>query len=190
LIDMVPLTVPEQDRRIIQRSFWFLISAGAGVVTGIIGWVLHIAPLICALLGFVAVGSLAFANEQLLRKLYHAWNNRIIRPLSNIATAIILRICHIMIFTATGRTGSRLRLGKNGATLWAERDRGANHTTTLPFPINAAASAPNGWIRMYLRWAVHTRNVWAVFLIPFFCLLRMVSTEEPAAAAGNIYTLF
>ena len=187
---MVPLTVPEQDRRIVQRSFWFLVSLAAGVVTGLLGWALHLVPWICTLLGFIAVGSLAFLNEQLLRKLYHAWNNRIIRPLSNFATAIILRICHILVFTATGKTGSRLRLGRDGITLWSERDRGTNHTTTLPFPINASGPVPNGWIRIYLRWAIRTRNVWAIFLIPFFCLLRMVSTEEPAAASGNIYTLF
>jgi hypothetical protein len=187
---MVPLTVPEQDRRIVQRSFWFLVSLAAGVVTGLLGWALHLVPWIFTLLGFVAAGSLAFLNQQLLRKLYHAWNNRIIRPLSNFATAIILRICHILVFTATGKTGSRLRLGRNGITLWSERDRGTNHTTTLPFPINPSGPVPNGWIRIYLRWAFRTRNVWAVFLIPFFCLLRMVSTEEPTAAAGNIYTLF
>ena len=187
---MAPLTVPEQDRRIVQRSFWFLISAAAGVVGGIFGWALHIAPWICALVGFVAAGSLAFANEQLLRKLYHAWNNRIIRPLSNIGKTIILRICHILIFTATGKTGSRLRLGRDGVTLWVERDRGTNHTTTFPFAFSSTGRAPNGWIRTYLRWTIQTRNLWAIFLIPFFCLLRMVSTEEPAAAAGNIYTLF
>jgi hypothetical protein len=187
---MVPLTVPEQDRRIIQRSFWLLISVGAGVVAGLLGWVLHVSPWICGLIGLVATGSVAFVNEQLLRRLYHAWNNRIIRPLSNVASGIILRLCHLLVFTATGKPGSRLRIDRDGVSLWIERDRGSNHTTVLPFATNLTAPLPNGWVRTYLRWALHTGNVWAIFLIPFFCMLRMVSTEEPAAAAGNIYTLF
>ena len=186
---MIPLTVPEQDRKIVLRSFWFVISLGAAVMVGFIGWILHIGPWICAIAVFVATGSLAFANEHLVRRLYHAWNNRIIRPLSNAATVAILRMCHLLVFTATGKSGSHLRLGREGITLWTERDGGTNHTSTLPFAANAG-TMPNGWIRIYLRWAIQTRNVWAIFLIPFFCLLRMVSAEQPAAAAGNIYTLF
>ena len=187
---MVPLTLPEQDRRIVQRSFWSLISLGVGTVAGLVGWILHVNPWICGLVGFVGAGSVAFTNEQLLRRLYHAWNNRVIRPLSNVASAITLRICHLLVFTAAGSTGSRLRVDRHGVSLWNERDRGSNHTTVLPFAANAIGPAPNGWIRTYLRWAIHTGNVWAIFLIPFFGMLRMISTEEPAAAAGNIYTLF
>jgi len=187
---MVPLTVPEQDRRIVQRSFWLLISIAVGAVAGLVGWLLHINPWICSLIGFLGAGSVAFVSEQLLRRFYHAWNNRIIRPLSNIASAIILRICHLLVFTATGKTGSRLRIGRDGVSLWNERDRATTHTTVLPFAASTKEPMPNGWIRTYLRWAIYTRNLWAIFLIPFFCMLRMVSTEEPATAAGNIYTLF
>jgi hypothetical protein len=187
---MVPLTVPEQDRRIVLRSFWFLISLGAAVIAGTVGWLLHIVPWICAALGFLTMVSIALVNEHLARRVYHAWNNRIIRPLSNVASTAILRICHLLVFTATGKTGSRLRLSKDGVTLWMARDSGFNHTTRLPFAASTAGRMPNGWIRTYLRWAVQTRNLWAIFLIPFFCLLRMVSAELPGTDAGNIYTLF
>ena len=187
---MAPLTVPEQDRRIVHRSFWLLISIGAGVIAGIVGWILHLNFWMAALIVFAGTGSVAFINEQLLRKLYHAWNNRIIRPLSNITSVIILRICHLLVFTATGKAGSRFWVERDGTSLWNRRQNGGNHATELPFAAHAIGKMPAGWVRTYIRWAMQTRNLWAIFLIPFFCLLRMVSTEEPAAAAGNIYTLF
>jgi len=186
----VPLTIPEQDRRIVQRSFWLLISLGVGTVAGLAGWLVHTNPWICGLVGFLGAGSVGFANEHLLRRFYHAWNNRVIRPLSNIASAVILRICHVLVFTATGKTGSRLQVNRDGMSLWTQRDPARHDTMALPFAADVNGSRPNGWIRTYLRWAIHTRNLWAVSLIPFLCMLRMVSTEEPAGAAGNIYTLF
>jgi hypothetical protein len=179
---MIPLSVPEEDRRIVLRSFWFLISAIIAIAVFLFAWMAHLPAGTLGLVIFAVVGSLAFANE------HHAWNNRIIRPLSNVVSSIILRICLFLIFTATGRAGSRLKFRADGATMWITRDTGTDHTTTLPFA--GRGSTPNGWIRNYLRWAFHSNNAWAIFLIPFFCMLRMVSTEEPTTSGGNIYTLF
>jgi hypothetical protein len=186
---MIPLSVPEEDRRIVLRSFWFLISAILAMVVFFLAWMIHLPAGALGLGTFAVVGSLAFANEHLVRRLYHAWNNRIIRPLSNVVSSMILRICLFLIFTATGRAGSRLKFRADGASMWIDRDTEKDHTTTLPFAGHRGA-APNGWMRNYLRWAVHSNNAWAIFLIPFFCMLRMVSIEEPTSSGENIYTLF
>ena len=188
---MVPLTVPEEDRRIVLRSFWFLVSAIFAVLASLAGWLIGLPAWLPGTVVFVVAGSVAFTQEQLVRRLYHAWNNRIIRPLSNFVTAIILRICLFLVFAGTGRAGSRLQLAGLTGTMWSNRDSDRNHTAEVPFVASGgAAPTSRGWIRNYLRWAFQTQNVWAVSLIPFLWMLRMVSTEEPAAAGGNIYTLF
>jgi hypothetical protein len=188
---MAPLSVPEQDRRILLRSFWLLISLVIGAIAGFAAWIVHFTPWLIAIAVSVAVGLLAILNEHVVRKLYHAWNNRIIRPLGNFVTAAILRVCLLLIFAATGRAGQRIRLRSDGKTMWAGREPGPNRTSILPFATSATGGqTTNGWIRTYFGWAVRTGNAWAILLIPFFCMLRMVSTEEATGSGGNIYTLF
>ena len=188
---MVPLSVPEEDRRIVLRSFWFLISASFAVVASICAWAVGLSPWITGAIAFLAAAFLPLLREQLARRLYHAWNNRIVRPLSNMATGVILRVCLFLIFAATGRAGSRLQIQPGAGTMWVRRDGSTEHTTVLPFGgSSAAAELPNGWIRAYVQWAMRSGNAWALLLIPFFCMLRMVSTEEPAGSGENIYTLF
>jgi hypothetical protein len=188
---MIPLSVPEQDRRMVLRSFWLVISAIAAAIVSTVAWIVHLPWWALGGITFVAAAWVAFSNEHLVRRLYHAWNNRIIRPLSNLTTAIILRICLLVVFAATGRAGSRLLLRGGSLTMWNGRDDSSDHVGNLPFGVHGnAVAAPHGWIRNYVRWAMRSHNAWAIFLIPFFCLLRMVSAEEPTGSAGNIYTLF
>lgn len=188
---MVPLSIPEQDRRIVLRSFWFVISAIAAAIVSLAAWFAGLSWWLLGTIVLVAAAWLAFSNEQLVRRLYHAWNNRIIRPVSNLATAIILRVCLLVVFAATGRAGSHLLVRGKLPSMWLGRDDSSDHVGSLPFGVHGQTfAAPNGWIRNYVRWAVTSGNFWAIFLIPFFCLLRMVSTEEPTGSAGNIYTLF
>lgn len=183
---MAPLNVPMQDSKLILRSFWLVISfVFAGIVSSA-GWAFHLPfPWVCGAVLFLLAASLVLVGEKLVRRLYHAWNNRIVSPLSNFGSALVLRICLFVVFTATGRAGSRLRLRGVPGSMWQPHDSLPNNGSPRP-----QSSRPRGWIRNYLKWAIQSRNGWAVFLIPFFCFLRMVSTEEERAAAGNIYTLF
>jgi len=190
---MIPLSLPPEDRRIVLRSFWFLISLTVGLSVSVLCWLLNMPPWTWAsgLLVLVVLAPVAFSKEDVVRRLYHAWNNRIARRLSSVATAITLRICLLLIFAATGRAGSRLQIRGSGGSMWAGRDAATNRTTSVPFQAVAnVASAPNGWIRNYLRWAFQSQNVWAICLIPCLCFLRMVSAEEQTSSGANIYTLF
>ena len=188
---MVPLSVPQEDRRIVLRSFWFLISAVVGLIAAVVSLLIHLPGWLIGPAVFVTVASFAFTREQLVRRLYHAWNSRVIRPLSNLTTSIILRICLFLVFAGTGRTGSRLQLAGLSQTMWLGRDADQNRTTQVPFVGgNNGSGTSRGWLRNYLRWAFQSQNVWAISLVPFLWMLRIVSTEEPAAAGGNIYTLF
>ena len=188
---MVPLSIPQQDRRIILRSFWFVISMTAAAMVSLVAWAAGFPWWILGGITLAATGWLAFSNEHLVRRLYRAWNNRIIRPVSNLVTAIILRICLVVVFAATGRAGSRLLLRGKFPTMWIGRDDSSDHVASLPFGVHGdIVGSPNGWIRNYARWAMRSGNLWAIFLIPFFWLLRLVSAEEPTGSTENIYTLF
>ena len=188
---MVPLSVPEEDRRIVLRSFWFIISAVLGLIAAAGSVLIHLPGWLIGPVVFVIAASFAFTREQLVRRLYHAWNSRVIRPLSSLMTSIILRVCLFLVFAGTGRTGSRLQRAGLGQTMWLGRDVDQNRTTQVPFVgDNNGSATSRGWLRNYVRWAFQSRNAWAISLVPFLWMLRMVSTEEPAAAGGNIYTLF
>jgi hypothetical protein len=190
---MIPLSLPQEDRRTVLRSFWFLISLSAGLVLSLVCWIFITPPWAWAsgLVVLLVLAPLAFSQEHLVRRLYHAWNNRIVRRLSSAATAITLRICLLLVFAATGRAGSRLQIRGLSGTMWVKRSAATNHTTGVPFASAAdVASVPNGWIRNYLRWAFQSQNFWAICLIPFLCFLRMVSAEEETSSGSNIYTLF
>lgn len=135
------------------------------------------------------LGPLVFVQEQFVRRLYGAWNRRIINLLARLTRNAVMGICLFIIFVATGRVGSRLRFGGHAAT-WELRDSLPADAYELPFVSQGRLSAKVGWIRGYLRWAIRSGNVWSISLIPFLCFLRMLSTEEQKAVEGNIYTLF
>jgi hypothetical protein len=182
---MIPLNVPEEDSRLILRSFWVVISFVFAASLSLAGWAFHLSyPWIWGALAFAIILSLAWMQEKPARRLYHAWNNRIVTPISNVASALVLQVCLLIVFTATGRSGSRLHLRGAAGSMWQP-----HHPTAKNKGPRGGSSRTGGWIR-YLKWAVESGNGWAICLIPFFFLIRMVSAEEERAAAGNIYTLF
>jgi hypothetical protein len=187
---MMSLSLPANDNRNVLRSFWLIISLCFAVALSLGAWLVRFPlPWVCGLAGLVAFGSLVFVRETTVRRLYHAWNNRILIPMGNVVSGLILRVCLFVIFSVIGRAGSSLQL-KGETSMWKERDPLSTLTGLLPFSERHQSSSPRGWVRTYLKWAVQSGNLWAVSLIPFFCFLKMVSTEQERADRGNIYTLF
>jgi hypothetical protein len=184
---MIPLTLPVEERRVVVRSFWAVIAAGCGcfvwLLLRLVGTGL---PWAFGLLAMIATGFLVIGNERLVRRLYHAWNRRIARPLGRVATQIVLRICHFIVFVAVSRAGSRFRFSEAASSsAWLA----AQHAARTPAELLPLQTRPR-WIRSYLGWAMHSGNGWAVFLIPFLCLLRMYAVEQEHGTQANIYTLF
>jgi hypothetical protein len=172
------------------RSFWFVISFLSGLTVMLLAvcfgrlWLISAGALLTVLLG-----ALVFVQERFIWRLYGAWNYRLAQPLSAVSRRFVLKLCYFVIFTAVGRTGSRLALTGRGTSAWAPRSSLSPDAYFATFAGPGAASG--GWMRQYLRWAFHSGNSWAASLLPFIVLLRLFSspTEEKPAEA-NIYTLF
>jgi hypothetical protein len=183
---MVPLSLPVEDRQVVVRSFWAVIAAGCGCSVWLLlnlaglpaSWALGLLAMFCS-------GVLVLVNERLVRRLYHAWNRRIARPLGRIATEAVLRICLLIVFVAVGWSGSRFRFSEAAnSSAWLDVQRAARPSAEVPL-----AKRP-GWIRSYLQWAVQSGNPWAIALAPFLGLLRMFAVEQQQSSQANIYTLF
>lgn len=184
---MIPLSLPVHDRRVVLSSFWTVIGLVSGITIWLLisvlqlplGWAVGLAALFAAM-------AVPLLNENFARRLYHAWNNRIAGSVSKYATAILLRICLFVIFSAVGRTGSRFALGPiASSTMWLSKKSVECAREQL-----LLWQGTPGWIRSYFSWAFRSGNSWAVVLIPFLVLLRMVSVEQQRTSEGNIYTLF
>jgi hypothetical protein len=188
---MISLALPLGHRRTVVRSFWLVISLTCAIGVWLVGSLLNL-PISWALgvIGGTAVGLLVFVQEEFVHRLYRAWNSRLVRPLARLISTGVMGICLFIIFVATGRAGSRLRLGGHADTTWELRTSLPDNAYELPFASQGRFSIKTGWIRGYLRWAIRSGNVWSISLIPFLCFLRMLSTEEQTALEGNIYTLF
>src|SRR2546422_5634454 len=108
---MIALTLPSEDRRTVLRSFWFLFSLISGTGLWLVGRWFHVP--FCLIIGLISGAScelLIFVNQEFVRRLYRAWNRRLVRPFADLASRAVMGICFFIIFLTTGSAGSRIRL--------------------------------------------------------------------------------
>jgi hypothetical protein len=188
---MIALTLPSEDRRTVLRSFWLVFTLISGTGLWLVGGWFHVPfSLIIGLIGGACCGLLVFVNQEFVRRLYRAWNRRLVRPFVDLASRAVMGICFFIIFLATGSAGSRIRLRGYAATTWQFRSSLPGHAYELLFASQGELSARVGWVRSYLYWAVRSGNAWSISLIPFLWFLRLLSGEKEKALETNIYTLF
>lgn len=187
---MIPLTLPQEDRRTALRSFWLVLSLLLGATFWVVGWLLEV-PFAwgVGLIAGLAGGTMVFLNEELVRRFYNAWNRRLIRPIAALASSAVTGICFFIIFAAVGRVGSRLQIGGRTATNWESRKTLSGDAYGFLFAIRNGTVTETGWMGNYIRWAVRSGNMWSISLLPFLSFLRLLSNEQKSAAT-NIYTLF
>ena len=185
------ISLPPRAGRFELRSFWLTCTLILGGAVLALGWRLNI--LLSLGLG-VTVAAVFYAivvvREPFARRLYYAWNRRLVRPLANAAAYLVLGICFFIIFVVTGMLGSRLWMGRPALTTWELRNSLPFDAYKLPFARQGEFAAHTGWIRRYVQWAVRSGNAWATSLIPFLWLLRLLSGEDRERTQANIYTLF
>jgi hypothetical protein len=188
---MISLTLPREDRRTFLRSFWIILSLIFGAAVWLVGWWFEVPfALTLALIAATACGLLVFVKQEFVRRLYQAWNRRIIRPYSNFASRTVMRLCFLIIFVAVGKTVSRFRPRGHTVTSWERRISLPAEAYELPYVARGEACADRGWIRGYLSWAIRSGNAWSISLLPFLWFLRLLSEREERALEANIYTLF
>ena len=188
---MIALTLPPEDRRTVLRSFWLVFSLISGIGLWLVGRLLHVPfSLTIGLIGGACCGLLVFADQEFVRRLYRAWNRRLVRPFADLASRAVMGICFFIIFLTTGSAGSRIRLRGHRLTTWQRRSSVPGDVYELPFASPGELSARVGWIRSYLHWAVRSGNAWSISLIPFLWFLRLLSGDKEKTVEANIYTLF
>jgi hypothetical protein len=187
---MIPLTLPQEDRRTALRSFWLVLSVLLGATFWTVGWLLAV-PFAwgIGLIVGLAGASIVFLKEELVRRLYNAWNRRLIRPIATLVSSVVTGICFFIIFAAVGRAGSRLQIDGRTTTNWESRKTLPGDAYGFLFAVRNGTAAESGWMNNYLRWAVRSGNMWSISLLPFLSVLRLLNSEQKSAAT-NIYTLF
>lgn len=185
------MNLPASPNRIWLISFWLAISLLAGLITGVMLWIL-VSP-VWFWLGVIIALALAGAGLLQPRRLigpYKVWN-RMASGFAHFAQTWVMRICFYTIFVAVGRSGSSLNLARpdSGTTsLWTTRETLSPSVYVCRY--KAAGSGRRSWILMFLSWARGSSNMWACCLLLFFVALRAFDLEEEENPPNNIYTLY
>jgi hypothetical protein len=189
---MNALTLPVPHRRASLRGFWLTLGALTAALGFASAWWNQGGTFVAAgLAGALAVGSVGYVRETFARRVYRAWNRRLVRPFNALAARIVMAICFFIVLVAAGRARARMFLPqRGGAMAWTRRE-------SLPVDAYAAlfaGASPDGqsgaWLAHYLRWASRTGNLWSVALLPFLAMLTCLAAEPEKGPPANIYTLF
>jgi hypothetical protein len=185
------ISLPINPRRLELRSFWLICSAFVATAVVVTGWRFNaLLSLAFGVLVVVPICMIVIVREPFVLRLYQGWNNRLVRPVADFATYLVLGICFFIVFVITGALGSRLRLGGNATTMWERRSSLPGQAYNLPSANEGQLSMDAGWIRNYFSWAGRSNNFWAISLLPFLIVLRFISNERQQREESNIYTLF
>lgn len=190
MMTRIPISLPSDERRVLVRAFWLTVSSLLTLPWLVLAFsTYHRWPMV---VGVAAAGLAAFValvREDLVWRVYRAWNRRLVRPIASAGSAAVLRICYSVVVLAAK---ARARQG-------AVTDRHSSWVSRRSLPVDAysalfagarADAASGGWVRDYIRWAKRTHNLWATSLLPFLALLKVLSEDKPQVSHENVYTLF
>ncbi len=190
---MITVALPSAERRALVRAFWLSISGLTALPwLAVALWTQEPVFALAGAVAAVLVGSVSSIREGFVWRVYRAWNRRLVQPFVSRATRVVMAVCFFVILVAVGRAGSRMRLAvSDGAfTSWASRTSLARDAYRTLFAAASSGRADAGWIANYWRWATQTGNFWAVSLLPFLAVLKLLTGEEEQAVQADIYTLF
>jgi hypothetical protein len=182
--------LPSQERRVLVRAFWLTVSCLLPLPWIVLDlWTAHIAPAVMAAVVAGLAAFIAFVREDLAWRVYRAWNRRLVRPLAAAGSAAVLAICYSVVVVAA-KAGAREDAVADPRSSWVPRRSLPIDAYPALFDGARADAASAGWIGNYIRWAKRTHNLWAISLLPFLAILKLLSEDEPQASHANIYTLF
>ena len=83
---MNSIMLPFRRQRAVLRSFWMCISFAFGVALTLACWLLGVPFTIgIGLVGAAAVAMILVFHEELVWRIYGAWNRRLVRPIARFA---------------------------------------------------------------------------------------------------------
>ncbi|HXG03772.1 MAG TPA: hypothetical protein VNO23_10210 [Candidatus Binatia bacterium] len=190
------LVLPRPPRRAWVRAFWIVVSVMVGGLVAVLAALLTLpAPLARFGPGPVGAGAalVVLLAGLLMPRLavlgYRAWS-KATRRYARFAGEALIAVWYPVLFGAVGLGGSALlrRRPEPGQTLW--RAHSTLDADTYRSLDERPAVDTGGWLGRYARWAVRSRHLWALALVPLLALLAALETEEPEEAPAGIYTLF
>lgn len=115
---------------------------------------------------------------------------KIYRKLARLARTLArnytLAVLFHVVFPIIRLAGSKMVLEKPSApSLWSEWNKKSE---------SELISKQSGkcWVMGYLSWCYKSGNMWALFLLPFICILKATeeSADMPSSESLLMYTLF
>jgi hypothetical protein len=185
------LALPERADTSAYRAFALALCAlGGGGAAWLLGVVWGLSAALAASALAVVVATSGFAWPRSVRPLYTFWD-RAARKFSRLALAATLRVIFYIVIAAVGRAGERMQLSAPaaGASLWNARET-RDPATYGSESAGAEATPSASWALGFARWAVRTRQPWALCLLPFLWLVRCFDSERRTLVQSNVYTLY
>jgi hypothetical protein len=186
------LVLPYRCRRAGLAAFGAVMGLWGAIVVGVVMPLGPVRPMPRAGVALLAGVLIAGAFRGLPREaemLYRVWV-RASRLYAKIARRVLLMLCHGVI-SVVALTGTSLVLARPAAghSLWQAREALPTAVYGSQFDASAPGWAGRPW-RALIDWAIRSRNVWLVCLVPFLALVAMLDTEERGRYPDGIYTLF
>lgn len=173
------------------RSFWLILSLGAGICVSLSLSSFSIAnALVWGLLTTAGSAVPGLIRPAVAKGPYWAWDR--LSGLARRAVRLWLSLIAFLIVSVVGRASSLL--------VWSAPDRDASGWTEKhPLPPGSYKATSDlsprwgsgpGWIRSLLVWSARSGNLWIWSLLPTFALLRVVEGGPKSSLGGNVYTLY
>ena len=181
------ILLPPKPDRLDLNVFWISLSI---VAVATVGWAAYpsiIAPLFVAALS--AVIGIRFPN--VVKRGYAFWRS-LGRFYVRLARIWSIGVCFYVILGITGSTRRNLFLSRppKGFSMWAPWITPEAALYSKPIETARRSRVNTYWLTSYLAWAKNPRHLWAVSLLPFVLLLRLVEGGEKREFPSNIYTLY
>lgn len=190
------MLLPIRSNLALLRSFWIVLSLGAGLIAGFVAWIPFgvsigasvIAAGIAALT--VMLPGLLFPYEIVLP--YRGWN-WMVRKFSDLAIRYVTGVCFgtVGFVLSLGSPSQRFELSSKEPSMW--RSRGTQtaeaHLSQYREPLQPTGSHWTGPTRSWMR-TTGPNLAWT--LLPFLMLIRALHTgrDKKEGAPANVYTLY
>ena len=186
------VTLPDQTRTAYFRSFGLVLSVAAGaVMAGALAMVVSPLWSFWGILLAFTMSVPALLQPQMVSLPYRVWN-RTAQSFASGARFLLTTIVFYTILLAAGRAGHTMKLTRPSSLQSGWHPRKTLDPSAYLSLDDVSRERPygKGLMSSYLPWALQSKNLWAVSLLPFLILLSSLDVDEPETVPSDIYTLF